>query len=558
MIVDAWKTATPEVKAYCSLIAGNELTRYREEQKAFKERYGRAAWNEQVRKKREKRKNPSVHGKVGKKLRYDDAVDAHLGHDELKQDDVAAAAIKDDELTAQEQEQQQAPQNLSRSMETRSIDGLTGVFGAGAPKHILLAERIQNIREEQERLGKVEKIHDPSKGLMFDDNKSNGLKLDEEAAAVKEDELTGRKEEWQQAFECISNCMKTKRIEDRLGSTQLHREPVSLGIPGAQEDMTAYNMMRSNKEKEEQLLQAMFVQELQRRGIQEFKSSEDENKSHLLHCVDQSAPPRNDDELTSQKVGQRSFAGRSDTKNVDDGLTNTHLDRHQEHVMAEIFQSTKEKLRLARAMCTQQHWGGLGSTQLDQQSNLDGISKAQQNLKAEIIGSIKEKEEKLACSNNKGRSHVQDPYRAHEIEIGLANIVYRENQILQRTAHLNESIAVLKQRMMLLQQQAYQRRQSADTSTEVAEQLKTIRDGQDYPLLQCRTPNQQQDHKKHKIQPTAPIGLSKEVTEELLRIRDAKIAEAKATFLRLKEIKEKQAAAAGATMHQSWTSRTQK
>eukprot|EP00956_Cyclotella_meneghiniana_P013226 scaffold18946_cov57-Cyclotella_meneghiniana.AAC.3 len=177
MISNAWKTVTPEVKAYCSLIAGNELTKYREEQKAFKEKYGEAAYEQQASKKRKKQK--SLDGEGNKKRRCDDAIDAHLGHDELKQDDVAAASIKEDELTAQEQEQHQALQKLLRSTESRSIDGLTGLSGAVAQNHIM-TQRIQNIREEQERLARTMCIRELQTRRIQDMNNltSNGAVQD--------------------------------------------------------------------------------------------------------------------------------------------------------------------------------------------------------------------------------------------------------------------------------------------------------------------------------------------------------------------------------------------
>eukprot|EP00956_Cyclotella_meneghiniana_P034742 scaffold107952_cov20-Cyclotella_meneghiniana.AAC.1 len=86
MIVDAWKTATPEVKAYCSLIAGNELTRYREEQKAFKEKYGEAAYEQQARK-RKKQKSVDDRGKKKRRCDDDDNISDCLEDDGLKQDD---------------------------------------------------------------------------------------------------------------------------------------------------------------------------------------------------------------------------------------------------------------------------------------------------------------------------------------------------------------------------------------------------------------------------------------------------------------------------------------
>eukprot|EP00956_Cyclotella_meneghiniana_P004909 scaffold6056_cov71-Cyclotella_meneghiniana.AAC.3 len=168
MIVDAWKTVIPEVKAYCSLIAGNELTRYREEQKAFKEKYGEAAYEQHARK-RKKQKSVDDRGKKKRRCDDDDNISDCLEDDGLKQDDVAAAAIKDDELTAQEQEQQQAPQNISRSMETRSIDGLTGLSGAVAQNQIM-TQRIRSIREEQERFARAMCIRELQTRRIQDSN----------------------------------------------------------------------------------------------------------------------------------------------------------------------------------------------------------------------------------------------------------------------------------------------------------------------------------------------------------------------------------------------------
>eukprot|EP00956_Cyclotella_meneghiniana_P029121 scaffold69633_cov23-Cyclotella_meneghiniana.AAC.1 len=109
------------------------------------------------------------HGEGNKKRRCDDAVDAHLGNDELKHDDVAAAAIKEDELTAKEQEQEQALLKLLRSTESKSIDGLTGLSGAVAQNHIT-TQRIQNIREEQERLARAMCIRELQTRRIQDSN----------------------------------------------------------------------------------------------------------------------------------------------------------------------------------------------------------------------------------------------------------------------------------------------------------------------------------------------------------------------------------------------------
>ena len=104
MITEAWSIVTPEVKAYCKMIAGNELAKYREDQKAFKERYGEAAYEEQARK-RKKRKSVDVYSR-GQKKRYDAANAAHLEDDGLKQDD-KAEAFKQNKLASQEVERGQ-------------------------------------------------------------------------------------------------------------------------------------------------------------------------------------------------------------------------------------------------------------------------------------------------------------------------------------------------------------------------------------------------------------------------------------------------------------------
>ena len=147
MITDAWSIVTPEIKAYCKLIAGNELTKYREDQKAFKERYGEAAYERQT-KKRKKRKSTNERGK---KLRYDDAVEDYSDDDVLKKDVDSAAAQKEDEIAAQEVERQQAREDITESMTARSIEGLPEVSGT-LNQNRILAQRIQSIREEQERL----------------------------------------------------------------------------------------------------------------------------------------------------------------------------------------------------------------------------------------------------------------------------------------------------------------------------------------------------------------------------------------------------------------------
>lgn len=149
MITDAWSIVTPEIKAYCKLIAGNELTKYREDQKAFKERYGEAAYERQT-KKRKKRKSIDERGE---KKRYDDAVEDYSGDDVLKKD-VDSAAVKEDEIAAQEVERQQAREDITGSMTARRFEVLPGVSET-LNQNRISAQRIRSIQEEQERLARA-------------------------------------------------------------------------------------------------------------------------------------------------------------------------------------------------------------------------------------------------------------------------------------------------------------------------------------------------------------------------------------------------------------------
>jgi hypothetical protein len=90
MISDAWNTSPDEVKAYCKMISTEELKKYRDEQKTFKETYGEEAFEAQTR----KRKNA-------------EAVEAGLSkgrkcHKKEREKAAAAAAAKAKSESAQE------------------------------------------------------------------------------------------------------------------------------------------------------------------------------------------------------------------------------------------------------------------------------------------------------------------------------------------------------------------------------------------------------------------------------------------------------------------------
>ena len=184
MITDAWSIVSPEVKAYCALIAGNELAKYREDQKAFKERYGETAYEEQARK-RKKRKSVDEYSR-GQKKRYDAANAAHLEDDGLKQDGEAAAVER--KLAVQEVERKQLHEYRSRSIESSSIEGLTGVSTRGAQDHTSFAQRIRSLEEEEERLAQARalRIQELQTRRLQCPNNTNG-----DPRLTQEDHLAG-------------------------------------------------------------------------------------------------------------------------------------------------------------------------------------------------------------------------------------------------------------------------------------------------------------------------------------------------------------------------------